>query len=141
MKSEAKEIDGAAPSAYGSGGLDGRKNTLRAQRDVSASDPGPKNLPLNRQNPNSNLPPATDHGTVPPVWYSFDLVHRRMQEGGCTHQVTERELPSSKEMPVFRCESPQATIANSTGILPTSSPTCWPGRRALPSSIPTGPCL
>jgi oxalate decarboxylase len=98
MKSEAKKIDGVAPSAYGSGGLAGRENTLRAQKDISASDPGPRNLPLNRQNPSSNLPPVTDHGTVPPIWYSFDLVHRRMQEGGWTHQVTERELPSSKEI-------------------------------------------
>ncbi|MGB8890076.1 MAG: cupin domain-containing protein [Candidatus Korobacteraceae bacterium] len=98
MKSEAKKIDGAAPSAYRSGGLAGRQNTLRAQKDVSASNPGPQNLPLKQQNPNSNLPPATDHGTVPPIWYSFDLAHRRMQEGGSTHQVTERELPSSKEI-------------------------------------------
>jgi oxalate decarboxylase len=97
-KIEAKKIDGAAPSAYGSGGLAGRENTLRAQKDVSASNLGPQNLPLKEQNPNSNLPPATDHGTVPPIWYSFELVHRRMQEGGWTHQVTERELPSSKEI-------------------------------------------
>lgn len=40
VKSEAKKIDGAAPSAYGSGGLAGRQNTLRAQKDVSASNPG-----------------------------------------------------------------------------------------------------
>jgi oxalate decarboxylase len=97
-KSEAKKIDGAAPSAYGSGGLAGRQNTLRAHKDVSASNPGPQNLPLKKQNPNSSLPPATDHGTVLPIWYSFELVHRRMQEGGWTHQVTERELPSSKEI-------------------------------------------
>ena len=33
-----------------------------------------------------------------PTWYSFDLTHRRVQEGGWTHQVTARELPSSKEV-------------------------------------------
>ena len=44
------------------------------------------------------MPPPTDHGSVPPVWYSFDLAHRRVQGGGWTHQVTERELPSSKEL-------------------------------------------
>jgi oxalate decarboxylase len=98
VKLEAGRIDGAAPSAYGGGGLAGRKNTLRAQKDVSASNPGPQNLTLTKQNPNSNLPPITDHGTVPPIWYSFELVHRRMQEGGWTHQITERELPSSKEI-------------------------------------------
>jgi hypothetical protein len=57
MKREAKKIDGAAPSSYGAAGLVGRENTLRAQKDVSASNPGPENLPLQQQNPNSNLPP------------------------------------------------------------------------------------
>lgn len=98
MKSEAKQIDGEAPSAYGSGGLAGRENTLHSQKDASASNLGPQNLFLKQQNPSSNLPPATDHGSVPPIWYSFELVHRRMQEGGWTHQITERELPSSNEI-------------------------------------------
>jgi oxalate decarboxylase len=33
-----------------------------------------------------------------PLWYSFDLVKKRIQEGGWTHEVTERELPSSKDL-------------------------------------------
>ena len=48
-------------------------------------------------NPNSRMPPPTDHGIVEPILYSFDLSHRRVQEGGWTHQVTERELRSSTE--------------------------------------------
>jgi len=95
---EAKKIDGRAPSSFGSGGKAGRENTLRAQNDVSASNSGPVNQLLYRQNPNSNRSPATDHGLVPPLWYSFELAHKRTQEGGWTHQVTERELPSSKEI-------------------------------------------
>jgi oxalate decarboxylase len=95
---EAKKIDGRAPSNFGSGGKDGRENTIRAYSDVSASNPGSVNRVLLRQNPNSNHSPATDHGTVPPLWYSFELAHRRTQEGGWTHQVTERELPSSTEI-------------------------------------------
>jgi oxalate decarboxylase len=35
---------------------------------------------------------------VGPIWYSFDLTHKRIQEGGWTHQVTQRELPSSKDI-------------------------------------------
>ena len=73
-------------------------DTAKAQHDESFSNPGQQNAALVRINPNSNMPPPTDHGTVPPVWYSFDLAHRRVQEGGWTHQVTERELPSSKEL-------------------------------------------
>jgi oxalate decarboxylase len=54
--------------------------------------------PLISLNPNSNAPPRTDHGDVGPIWYSFDLTHKRIQPGGWTHQVTQRELPSSKDL-------------------------------------------
>jgi oxalate decarboxylase len=44
------------------------------------------------------MPPPTDHGDTGPIWYSFDLAHKRVQEGGWTHQVTQRELPPSTEI-------------------------------------------
>jgi oxalate decarboxylase len=75
-----------------------RDNTRTAERDRSATDPGPENRPLLKENPSSNMPPPTDHGDVGPIWYSFDLTHKRIQEGGWTHQVTQRELPSSKDI-------------------------------------------
>jgi oxalate decarboxylase len=75
-----------------------RTKTQTGERDHSASDPGPENHPLLAQNPSSNLPPPTDQGDVGPIWYSFDLTHKRIQEGGWTHQVTQRELPSSKDL-------------------------------------------
>jgi oxalate decarboxylase len=62
------------------------------------ADPGPENHTLVRENPSSNIPPPTDKGDVGPIWYSFDLAHKRIQEGGWTHQVTQRELPSSKDL-------------------------------------------
>jgi oxalate decarboxylase len=73
-------------------------NTSAAERDHSSSNPGPENRPLLNQNPNSNMPPPTDRGDVGAIWYSFDLVHKRIQEGGWTRQVTQRELPSSKDL-------------------------------------------
>ncbi|MDO5643122.1 MAG: cupin domain-containing protein, partial [Paracoccus sp. (in: a-proteobacteria)] len=69
-----------------------------AMHDASFSNPGPQNQGLMRMNPNSNMPPPTDKGVVQPFWYSFDLTHRRVQEGGWTHQVTTRELPASTDM-------------------------------------------
>jgi len=75
-----------------------RVGTQTAERDKSASDPGPENKVLLNENPNSNMPPPTDSGDVGPIWYSFDLTHKRIQEGGWTHQVTQRELPSSKDI-------------------------------------------
>ena len=73
-------------------------NTHQAEGDHSFSNPGPENKPLLDVNPSSNMPPPTDHGNVEPVWYSFDLTHKRVQEGGWTNQVTQRELPSSKDI-------------------------------------------
>ncbi len=64
----------------------------------SNSDPGPENKPLLDENPDSNTPPFTDHGNPGPIWFSFDLAPKRMQGGGWTHQVTQRELPPSKEI-------------------------------------------
>jgi oxalate decarboxylase len=72
--------------------------THNAERDDSVSNPGPRNFGLVKLNPNADVPPPTDHGVVEPFWYSFDLTHRRVQEGGWTNQVTSRELPVSKEV-------------------------------------------
>jgi oxalate decarboxylase len=73
-------------------------STQKAEHDHSSSDPGPENRALLAQNPNSNNPPPTDHGDVGPIWYSFDLVKKRVEEGGWTHEVTQRVLPSSKDI-------------------------------------------
>ena len=75
-----------------------KQNTQQAEEDLSFSNPGPQNVLLRGQNPNSNKPPATDHGVLGPIWYSYELTHKRVQEGGWTHQVTERELPTSKDI-------------------------------------------
>src|SRR6204780_2590197 len=73
-----------------------KASTQKAEHDHSSSDPGPENKPLLDLNPNSNTPPPTDHGDLVPIWYSFDLVKKRVEEGGWTHEVTQRVLPSSE---------------------------------------------
>ena len=75
-----------------------KSSTQKAEHDHSSSDPGQENKALLALNPNSNTPPPTDHGDVVPIWYSFDLVKKRVEEGGWTHEVTERVLPSSKDI-------------------------------------------
>src|SRR5271163_4736156 len=75
-----------------------KASTQKAEHDHSSSDPGPENKSLLDLNPNSNTPPPTDHGDVVPLWYSFDLVKKRMEEGGWTHEVTQSVLPSSKDI-------------------------------------------
>lgn len=75
-----------------------RETMQKGQQDHSASNPGPVNKLVASGNPNSEMPPPTDRGDVNPFWYSFDLAHRRVQEGGWTRQVTQRDLPDSKDL-------------------------------------------
>jgi oxalate decarboxylase len=75
-----------------------REDTRKAESDHSTSNPGPENNVLFHENPNTNTPPPTDHGDIGPIWYSFDLARKRVEEGGWTHQVTQRELPSSTDI-------------------------------------------
>src|ERR1700719_3216606 len=75
-----------------------KSDTEKADHDHSSSDPGPENKPLLEENPNTNMPPPTDRGSVVPLWYSFDLVEKRVEEGGWTHEVTQRILPSSRDI-------------------------------------------
>ena len=80
----------AALAAAAFGGLSAhaqtREGTHQAEGDHSSSNPGQENKPLLTQNPNSNTPPPTDNGDVAPIWYSYDLTKKRIQEGGWTHQ-------------------------------------------------------
>jgi oxalate decarboxylase len=75
-----------------------REDTAKAESDHSSNDPGPENRPLLEMNPNTNTPPPTDHGDIGPIWYSFDLARKRVEEGGWTHQVTQRELSPSVDL-------------------------------------------
>lgn len=60
---------------------------------LGATDPGPRNPELERQNPSLLAPPSTDAGTVPNLKYSFANAHNRLCEGGWAREVTARELP------------------------------------------------
>jgi oxalate decarboxylase len=55
-------------------------------------DPGPRDLIRDRQNPDILVPPATDHGTLPNLRFSFSDAHMGLYTGGWTRQVTAREL-------------------------------------------------
>ncbi len=80
----------AARSAVGS--------QAAAHNAPNETDPGPQNMPLASENPDSEWAPKTDSGTVKPFKYSFALAHKRIENGGWTRQVTARELPISTTM-------------------------------------------
>ena len=52
------------------------------------TDPGPRNVARDRQNPDILVPPSTDHGTLPNLRFSFSDAHMRLETGGWTRQVT-----------------------------------------------------
>src|ERR1700759_655182 len=62
------------------------------------TDPGPRNLARDRQNPDLLVPPSTDHGTLPNLRFSFSDAHVRQETGGWARQVTVRELGISKSI-------------------------------------------
>ena len=62
------------------------------------TDPGPRNIPLELENPGLYAPPATDHGTLPNLKFPFSQAHMRLESAGWTRQVTERELGISKSI-------------------------------------------
>src|SRR6201990_3295844 len=62
------------------------------------TDPGPRNIVRDRQNPDLLVPPSTDQGTLPNLRFSFSDAHTRLTSGGWTRQVTVRELGISKDI-------------------------------------------
>jgi oxalate decarboxylase len=64
----------------------------------SATDPGPQNPALANQFPAAFSPPATDVGSMPMFWASFNNAPRRIQDGGWARQVTQADFAISEEI-------------------------------------------
>ncbi|MEJ5143470.1 oxalate decarboxylase family bicupin [Gluconobacter albidus] len=54
---------------------------------------GPRNLPLERENPDLLASPDTDAGTIPNLKFSYAMARNRLGTGGWAREVTVRELP------------------------------------------------
>jgi oxalate decarboxylase len=59
---------------------------------------GPRNPERESQNPDILRPPATDHGSMPNLRFSFADAYVKAREGGWSREVTQRELPISTSM-------------------------------------------
>jgi oxalate decarboxylase len=66
--------------------------------NLGASILGPRNLPLERENPDQLAAPRTDSGTVPNLKFSFSAAHNRLLTGGWAREITTRELPVATEL-------------------------------------------
>jgi oxalate decarboxylase len=85
---------GIAPGAF----AQSKREIELGEHNRAANNPGPVNKALANENSDSEMPAVTDKGDVSPFWYSFDLAHRRIQDGGWTRQVTQNELTPSKDL-------------------------------------------
>jgi oxalate decarboxylase len=66
--------------------------------DEGAPVQGPRNIPVERENPDQLAPPSTDHGTIPNLKFSFSEAHNRLLSGGWAREVTARELPVATQL-------------------------------------------
>ena len=90
---------GAGASALAAAGLAAAQQQQGGNHNApNETDPGPRNLPLANQNPDSVWPPETDNGSVKPFKYPFALSRKRIESGGWTRQVTVRDLAISKDI-------------------------------------------
>jgi oxalate decarboxylase len=62
------------------------------------TDPGPRNLMRDGQNPDVLVPPSTDRGSLPNLRFSFADAPTRLETGGWSRQVTARDLGVSKNI-------------------------------------------
>ena len=59
---------------------------------------GPRNVSLERENPDLVASPPTDSGTIPNLKFSFAAARNRLLTGGWAREVTARELPIATEL-------------------------------------------
>jgi oxalate decarboxylase len=68
------------------------------QGDLGASILGPRNLPVERENPDLLASPQTDNGTIPNLKFPFAAARNRLLTGGWSREVTARELPVATQL-------------------------------------------
>ena len=94
----ATAAGGAFTLASAAGAQTGAPMPQPQRTGHGGTDPGPRNLARDQQNPDLLVPPSTDHGTLPNLRFSFSDAHMREEAGGWTRQVTVRELGISKDI-------------------------------------------
>ena len=60
-------------------------------------------------------PPPTDVGGMPQFWSSFNIVPKRVQEGGWARQVTTADFPISTDIAGVNMRLGPEAFANCTG--------------------------
>src|ERR1700745_3141665 len=68
------------------------QGAINAKNPRSVSDPGPQNPVIRDQFPAAFSPPATDVGSMPLSWATFNNAPRRIQNGGWAREVTQKDF-------------------------------------------------
>lgn len=61
--------------------------------NLGATILGPRNVPIERENPDMLVSPQTDYGTIPNLKFPFANAKTRLLTGGWAREITARELP------------------------------------------------
>jgi oxalate decarboxylase len=77
-------------------GADGAPQPIAPGRGATIL--GPRNVPVELQNPDVLVAPVTDAGTIPNLKFSYAAAHNRVLSGGWAREITTRELPISTEI-------------------------------------------
>ena len=72
------------------------QGAINATNPASLKDPGPQNPAIASQFPSALSPPATDVGSLPLFWASFNNAPKRVQDGGWARQVTQADFAISE---------------------------------------------
>ena len=59
---------------------------------------GPRNVPVELENPDVLVSPVTDGGTIPNLKFPYAMARNRVLSGGWAREVTARELPVAHEI-------------------------------------------
>jgi oxalate decarboxylase len=94
----ATAASGVLTLATSADGQTGEATPQPRRAGHGGTDPGPRNLARDGQNPDLLVPPSTDHGTLPNLRFSFSDAHMRQESGGWARQVTVRELGVSRDI-------------------------------------------
>jgi oxalate decarboxylase len=66
--------------------------------NLGASILGPRNEPVENENPDLLISPYTDAGTIPNLKFPYAQARNRVLTGGWAREVTTRELPVAKDL-------------------------------------------
>ncbi len=59
---------------------------------------GPRNVPIELENPDVLVSPVTDAGTIPNLKFPYAMARNRVLSGGWAREITVRELPVATEI-------------------------------------------